>query len=136
VVEHRCIPTATQRAGSGTVRSDTLISVDGQLKELHHERVTGLRALDVERAGERVLEFYLGERVGRTRNSTAKEIKCIGIERVTRMQRSNGFGRAKEGFCVVSGGVVSHYFWRRWRWSSSDARRLPRNLSPGYRRSE
>src|SRR5262249_57477235 len=79
-VDHRRVIRGVQRTKSGAECAKSLVTVDLQVQKFHDERVAGLRSIDEERAGERVVALDHRECVAGLFDGVAKAIERVGIE--------------------------------------------------------
>ena len=76
-----------------------------KIEDVDDESVAGLGAVDEERAGERIIDLDVGERVAGLLERVAETVKRIGVKDVAGLEMGDGVGGAEGGFDVVHGSV-------------------------------
>ena len=132
-IEHRRVLARVDRAESRADRAHAQVAIHLEVENLHGQRISRLRALDVERPGERVIPVNHAERIGRLLDRIAEAVERIGVENVSRFKASDGLGRAEEVFhrvdsCVIAnvGGLLGSTENRKWREQNNRERDLRR----------
>lgn len=112
LLEHGSVVRGIGRAKTGTKGTNTLLAIDLKVEDVDDESVAGLGAVDKERAGERIIDFDVGEGIARLLQSVAKAVERVGFEDRTGFEVSDRIGGTEGGFDVVHRGAEVDHFGR------------------------
>ncbi len=92
--EHGRVVGGIGGAKAGAECADALFAVDGEIEDVDDEGVAGFGAIDEEGAGERIVDFNVGERIAGLLEGVAETVERVGFERCC--QASDG-RRVRQG---------------------------------------
>ena len=105
-LEHRRVVRGADRSEAGREGTDASVSVDLEIEDLDGERVSGLRALNVERTRQRIVALGHAHGVAGLFDAIAETVERVGVEDVSGFQVEDGLGSSEQIFHVVVGGGV------------------------------
>jgi hypothetical protein len=112
-VEHGCVAGGIQRAETGRQRPHAKIAVHSQVQKMDDQRIARFGAINVKRAGERVIALHQRERIAGLADGIAEGVERIRLQDVAGMKMGHGPSYSIDVFHIVYGGAVMHGAWSR-----------------------